>query len=146
MKLIALACILFTIGLSSCNEEVINITCADPLGTDGVTLKDQQYTCFQDKFNNCVWFRLEFTPPEIRSVLVITGNEVASIYDAGEATCLSSVKVKPTQGFLFATEAKLHHGYVIKMEDGSYARIFIDSWKMSGNKVTEVNITRQYAF
>ena len=146
MKLISICCILWLVGLSACTEEAINLTCADPLGTDGITLKDQQYTCFQDKFNNCVWFRLQFNPPEIRSVLVVTGNEVASIYDAGEVSCLSNVNVKPTTGFLFATVAKLHHGYVIRMEDGSYARLFIDSWKMSGNQVTEVNITRQYEF
>ncbi len=132
--------------LASCKEDPINITCADPLGADAITLRDQQYTCYQAQFNNCVWFRLEFSPPELRSVSVITNNEIATIYDAGEVPCLSAVTAKPASGFVFATEAKLHHGYVIKMQDGTYGRLFIDSWKKSGNLVTEVNITRQYAF
>lgn len=145
MKLI-ITFFLLLVWLSSCNDEAINLTCADPLGADTKTLKDQQFTCFTEKFSNCVWFRLEFSPPELRSVSVITNNAIATLYDAGEVPCLSAVTIKPLSGWVYATEAKLHHGYVIRMEDGTYGRLFIDSWKKSGNLVTEVNITRQYAF
>ncbi len=130
----------------SCKEEPININCADPLGTDTKTLKDGVFSCFQEEFNSCVWFHLDVNPPVLQSVIVVKGNAVAYIFDVGEVECLSKVTIKPSSGWVYVTTAKLHHGYVIKMEDGTYGRLYIDSWEISGSLVSEVNIKRQYAY
>ena len=144
---IKIACVFLWLALlNACNDESINYTCPDPLGSDAITLKDKTFSCYQDSFNNCLWFRLEFSPPELRSVSVSPEKAVAVIFDVGEVECLSQVTAKPTSGWVYSTEAKLHHGYVIRMNDGTYGRLFIDSWKTSGSFVTEVNIIRQYTF
>lgn len=93
-----------------------------------------------------MWFHLNVNPPVLQSVIVVNGNAVASIFDAGEVECLSKVTVKPSSGWVYATTAELHHGYIIRMEDGTYGRLYIDSWKLSGGLVSEVNIKRQYAY
>ncbi len=89
---------------------------------------------------------MEGSLPVLRSYIAVADNEVASFIDVGEVKCLREVTDKPTSGWVFGILVELHHGYVIKMEDGTYGRLFIDSWKKSGSQVTEVNITRQYAF
>ena len=131
--------------LCTCSNEEINLTCPDPLGTDAITLGHEKFTCFQEGINGCFWFHLDVTPPVLQSVYV-TGHSIAMIIDVGEFTCLGEVTQKPTTGFVFAVEAKVNHGYVVRMEDGTYGRMFIDSLVKSGNQIIEVNVKRQYAF
>ncbi|HNP96217.1 MAG TPA: hypothetical protein PKJ63_11330 [Cyclobacteriaceae bacterium] len=133
------------LALHSCNEEAINITCADPLGSDAKALKDKQFTCFQEDINGCFWFHLDVTPPTLQSVYV-EGHSIAKIKDIGEVKCLGDITEKPTDGWVYVVNAQLGHGYVVLMEDGTMGRLFIDSWARSGNQIVEVYVTRQYAF
>lgn len=130
----------------SCSTEEISFTCADPLGTDTKTMKHDSWTCFQNDINGCFRFELATNPGVIRSVYV-TGHTFASIIDVGEVECLGEVTTKPTTGWVYVVVPQLHHGYVVKMADGTIGRFFIDSWEIGSNGLkTKVNITRQYSF
>lgn len=137
--------LLIALSLNSCSEEPINFQCADPLGSDGKSLSDKKFTCFQEDINGCFWFHLNVTEPILQSVYV-EGHSIAMVLDIGEVACLSEVTEKPSSGFVFVTPAKLNHGYVVKMADGTLGRMYIDSWKKQGDLVTEVNIIRQYPY
>lgn len=137
--------VVFLVTLS-CDQQDINITCADPLGTDTESLNDMALSCFQPEFAGCFRFELQGDMPVIRSLYKSTPADAPYLSDAGEVTCLSEVKKDPAASWSYALYAKLHHGYVIKLSDGTYGRVYIDSWLKNGSKVSQVNITRQYAF
>lgn len=133
-------------SLFSCSVEEINITCADPLGTDTEVMNNDSWTCFQEGINGCFRFELTSNPALMRSVYV-TGHTYASIIDIGEVICLGDITQKPTSGWVYVVVPQLHHGYVVKMADGTLGRFFIDSWETgSGGVKTKINITRQYSF
>jgi len=145
VKLKISICLFILASLIGCGDEEINLTCADPLGSDAISIGHEVFTCFQEDINGCFWFHLDVSPPVLQSVYV-EGHSIAMIIDVGAVECLGEVTQKPTTGFVFATEAIIGHGYVVRMEDGTYGRLFIDSWIVSGGQIVEVNLKRQYAY
>jgi len=133
--------------LISCSHEEINLTCADPLGSDTEELKDMQLSCFQEEFFSCFRFELSGADPVIRSLYKTIPSDAPMFFDAGEVQCLSEVTSKISNAWSYALYAQLRHGYVVRMADGTYGRFFIDSWiEGSNGRVTQVNIVRQYSF
>lgn len=129
----------------SCTREEINITCADPLGSDIQIQNDSSITCLQEGLNGCLRFELTANPPSIQSIY-FTGHTYGAIQDAGELNCLSEVTMKPTEDWHYRVPLILHHGYVMQMADSSYGRIFIHSIDMNGGAMAQITITRQYAY
>ncbi len=130
----------------SCAGADINLTCADPLGSDAQTVQVYGLSCFQPSFSGCFEFRLDGTSVYFQSVYITDASEAPEIVDAGEVRCLRDVVSRPEGGWQYVVAVKRNHGYVVRMNDGSLGRIFIDSWETSGNEVTKVNYTRQYPY
>jgi hypothetical protein len=135
----------------SCVEEPINDTCANPIGTDTDSMIRSTPTydypsCFQEKINNCFRFDFKNGIPLFQSVKYGSSSGAPLFKDMGELQCLKQVTEKPQTGLVAVTEIKLHHGYAIKLSDGTYGRFFVDSWETGSNGVTIVNITRQYSY
>jgi hypothetical protein len=130
----------------SCGDEPINNTCADPIGTDTDSLNRTSYSCFQENIKSCFRFDFKNGTPLIQSLYSVTPSDAPLFKDLGEFECLKNVKEKPLTGFSYVVEVKLHHGYTIKLSDGSFGRFFIDSWETGSGGVTRVNITRQYSY
>jgi hypothetical protein len=133
----------------SCKEDPINYTCADPLGTDAITLNIDGLRCFLPSYQGCFEFRIDGSTVIIQSVY-ITGQDPAEaplIVDVGEVQCLSKVTQRPNdEAWSYVVDAHLKHGYVFKMQDQTLGRLFINSWQTSGGVVTSVNFTWQYSY
>lgn len=143
-------CLLFFVGLFfliSCKEEAALFPhCTDPLGSENKVYKNGNVFCYKENYHGCFTLEMTTSTPVIRAVN-FTGKELGMIIDVGEVKCLSDVKVKPVSGYVYALNAVLGHGYIVKLPDGTYGRFFIDSWRKSTtNVVMEMNITRQYSF
>ncbi|MEX2233773.1 MAG: hypothetical protein WD824_16530 [Cyclobacteriaceae bacterium] len=132
--------IILLLFLSSCSDNPIENSCADPIGSEDKSLSDESIICFKDDFNNCFQLSYSSSLKEIRSV-IISGGEEASILDAGELSCLGEVTAKPLTGFSPAVGLVEHHGYVVKLPDNTYGRLYVDSDESNG-----INITWQYSF
>lgn len=129
--------------ICSCSEELPDY-CPDPIGSDYQTYGDESILCFIEDFNGCFLIDLSSTPT-IRSVTIGDGT-AASIVDVGARSCIQDVEFV-SAGFSSQVQAVAGHGYVIKIEDGTYAKIFIDSEeKFSSGKVDKLNIVRLYPF
>jgi hypothetical protein len=127
-------------------DSVVSEFCADPLGSDNLIYKNGNVFCFKNDFNGCFTLDLTTTKTFIRAVNYV-GKELAMIQDMGQVKCLSEVNTKPASGYVYTVNALLNHGYSIKLPDGTYGRLFIDSWtKSASGVVLEINITRQYSY
>ena len=128
------------LALHSCAVDDINITCPDPLGSDVRTIPTNALTCFQPNFDGCFEFRLTESSLYAQSIYVPypdpDPSEAPQMVDVGPVTCLSEVTGRPLDGWQYTVTIKEKHGYVFKMKDGSLGRLFIDSWEISGGKVT----------
>jgi hypothetical protein len=129
----------------SCSEDPITDTCADPIGTDEYSMSVKSYSCYQKDIKSCFRFDLTNGVPLIQSLYSVTPADAPLFKDMGESSCLSQVKEKPSSGWSYVVEIKLHHGYSMKLADGTYGRLFIHSWE-KGATVTKVNLTRQYSY
>lgn len=134
--------------ITSCREEAINHTCANPIGTDILTINIEALSCFKEDFKGCFEFRLDGDKVYIQSVYITDTDpeEAPLIFDAGPKECLRDVIERPTADWSYALYVEVGHGYVLKMKEQTLGRLFIDSWLKSGNTVTAVNITRQYTY
>jgi hypothetical protein len=129
----------------SCREEPITDTCADPIGTDEYPMSVNSYSCFQEKIKSCFRFDFKNGVPLIQSTYSVTPADAPLFKDVGEFSCLSKVTERPSEGWSYVVEIKLHHGYSMKLSDGTYGRFFVHSWE-KGATVTKVNLTRQYSY
>lgn len=138
---------IFLFSMIGCEgDSTLSPYCTDPLGSDNKSYKNGNIFCYKESYNGCFTLEMTTANPIIR-VVNYTGKELAMIIDIGAVKCLSEVKIKPASGYVYALNAVLGHGYVIKLPDGTYGRFFIDSWlKSNTNVVVEMNITRQYSF
>lgn len=129
----------------SCSSDELEFNCVDPLGTDDYVTENGTWMCFLPDISGCFRIELESTPA-IQSVY-FEDHVYGAVIDVGLKTCLADISEKPTDGFSYRLEAKLHHGYVVSFPDGSYGRFFIQSWVTnSQGTVSEVNILRQYDY
>lgn len=159
-----IAC-LFLILFVSCQEDPnLKNVCVDPIGTAEISLpaatinNTGNYTlsnvfCFSkdSKDRNACFVVMSSTTSTILWAInftsVIPSSLIGKIVDAGQFRCLGDVNVKPTAGYIYQVEARLHHGYVVQIPDGTYGRIFVDSWVLdSSGRVTKINLTWQYSF
>lgn len=136
--------------IQSCTGDEINLTCADPLGSDTRTIQTYVLSCFQPEFDGCFEFRLNQASLYAQSIYVPypdpDPSEAPLMIDVGAVNCLAEVTQRPQDGWQYAVTIKEKHGYVFKMKDGSLGRLFIDSWESSGGAITNVSFTRQYPY
>jgi predicted homoserine dehydrogenase-like protein len=142
---------ILTLVVLSCQEETaLKNVCADPLGAEDITLENNDQFCYKEGFNACFVMQFTTTSQVIKAVdntSIYPGTMIAMIIDVGAVSCLGDVTGKPTSGFVASAEALEKHGYVVKLPDNTYGRLFVDSWtKSSSGVVSEINITWQYAF
>lgn len=136
------------LAINSCSEEPINHTCANPIGTDMLTLNIEALSCFKEDYKGCFKFKLDGANVYIQSVYITNTDpeEAPEIFDAGPKECLRDVTERPTADWTYALYVEVGHGYVLKMKEETLGRLFIDSFQKSGSTVTAVNITRQYTY
>lgn len=144
-------CILLLLLVLSCQEDPnLVAVCTDPIGSKNITTKNNGIFCFKDGFNGCFSTPLTASETSIWAIdynSLYPGTMIAMIVDAGQVTCLGQVTTKPSTGYVYKVAAKLKHGYVIKLPDNTYGRLFVDSWTVnSSGVVTELKITFQYSF
>jgi len=130
---------------------VLKDACADPLGSQDNTYKNNNILCFKEGFNACFVMQFSATSQLIRAVdynSIFPGTMIGMIADAGPVDCLGDVTTKPpASSFFYGVNAVVHHGYVVKLPDNTYGRIFVDSWvKPASGAVSEIHLTWQYAF
>ena len=148
----------------SCQREEIKMVCADPMGSDPEVIEHLRYReifvedkiyqvgydfiCFQIGANDCFGFQLNQEQPVIQAFYIPTsGHTYASITDVGQKSCLAEADERPSTGWQYSTPIYLHHGYVVKKSNGTYARFFIDSWETGPDGfISKINILRQYSF
>jgi hypothetical protein len=131
--------------LASCSPEPLDFQCADPLGTDRQTVLLNYYDCFGINTDDCFRFRYSNGHP-IFNAVYNQDRTFPTLLDIGDVACLSMVTNKPVSGYQIGVEVKLHHGYVIRLADGSFGRLYVDSWLIGNDSVRQVNIKRQYAY
>ena len=143
--------ILSLVTCLSCQEDTtLKNVCADPLGAEDIKLKNNDLLCYKEGYSACFIMQFTTTSQVIQAVdytSVYPGTMIGMIVDLGAVNCLGEVTSKPTSGFSFGVNAIEKHGYVVKLPDDTYGRLFVDSWtKSSTGAVSEINITWQYAF
>ena len=124
--------------------------CADPMGSQDNTYKNNNILCFKEKFNACFVMQFSATSQVIRAVdynSIFPGTMIGMIADVGAVRCLGDIKLQPAATFFYGVNAVEKHGYLVKLPDNTYGRIFVDSWvKPSSGAVSEIHITWQYSF
>jgi hypothetical protein len=131
--------------ISSCQTDDLARQCADPIGSDEYECSNETVFCFQPEVNGCFQFLLENSTAIIRSVN-LEGHVMGMIADYGEVACLSLVRPGKELDFKLSVEAQLHHGYVVRFSDETYARFFIESYESNGYGNIQINIIRHYTF
>lgn len=134
--------------MDSCTEEPINETCANPIGSDALTLNIESISCFQQGYKGCFKFKLDGSKVYIQSIYITDTDplEAPLIFDVGVKECLRDVVEHPAANGKYALYITPGYGYSLKMKDGTFGRLFVDSYKSTGNTVTAVNLFRQYAY
>lgn len=144
-----------------CTDQTQNNVCADPLGSQNVTINSSDvyynncFFCFKAgvttptdtcRYNNCFQFYYSSSGQTIRSIYFETICTYGTLVDVGPVNCLGEVVQKPASGFVYSLAPKLKHGYVVAFPDNTYGRFFIDSWETQSGEITSLNIIRQYPF
>jgi hypothetical protein len=132
--------IILAFVLLACGDTIIENDCADPIGSEDRTVGHQSLICFHEDFSNCFEITFSSSAKQIRSVIIDGGGE-ASIIDTGVVSCLGEVTSKPAEGFASVVDLLPGHGYVVRLHDNSYGRLYVESFTGS-----LVNMTWQYAF
>ena len=128
--------------LFQCNGEEFDF-CSNPIGTTEFETGDLGFFCFQEKFNACFQIELSVPEPSFQAVFFDLNAVTGAMIDLGEMDCLKKVNRKPVTGYSYRIKINLHHGYVVKFSDGTFGRLFVDSFE--GN-ITKVRFTWQYSF
>jgi len=134
------------IFLLACNDDPLENACSDPIGSDSYEMAVKNYSCYQKDIKSCFRFDLTSNVPYFQSLYSATPADAPLIKSLGEFSCLGQVIEKPTSGWSYLVEIKLHYGYSIKLADGTYGRLFVDSWEKGSGGVTKVNLRRQYSY
>ena len=72
---------------------------------------------------------------------------VKGIIDIGVVSCVGGVTTKPVSGYTTTVASILGHGYVVVLQDSTYARIYCDAWELdTNNGIIGVKIEWQYPF
>jgi hypothetical protein len=119
--------------------------CSNPIGTTTKQAYHNNLICFQEEYNGCI--RIEFNPSDyaFQCVLVTGGGDVyGSLVDVGAVDCVGAVN-KPATGYSYRVTMKAGHGYAMKMTDGTYGRLWINSITGSGSSLT-VSMMWQFPF
>ncbi len=67
------------------------------------------------------------------------------IADVGKVSCLGGVTTKPSSGYASAVATELGHGYVVKLINNTYARVYAEEWMLSlSGGVIGIKISWQY--
>lgn len=134
--------------MDSCKEEPITKTCANPIGSDALTLAIESISCFKADYKGCFKFKLDGSKVYIQSIYITDTDpaEAPQLFDVGKKECLRDVDEHPVVDGKYALYVSPGYGYSIKMKDGTFGRLFIDSYKSTGNTITAVNLFRQYAY
>ncbi|HWA35178.1 MAG TPA: hypothetical protein VG737_13655 [Cyclobacteriaceae bacterium] len=137
--------------LLSCQKDAsLENVCADPIGSEDIVMKNNTQICFKEKFNACFRMHLTDTANYILAVnynSIYPGTMIGMMTDGGSVRCLGDVDTKPTSQYYLGYYIELNRGYVVKLPDDTYGRIYIDSWiKNSAGRVTEVHVTWQYSY
>ena len=132
---------------TDCTESDINNICADPIGSDDMELEDESVFCFMESVNGCFQIKWQDSSIEIIS-LNLQDKIQGEIVDIGEVNCLGEVISKPENGYKDTVVVLEHHGYVVKFPDGTYGRLYIDSFveSLSSDDVVGIRTVWQYTF
>jgi surface antigen len=151
----------FALLFSGCNDQSQKNICADPLGSQNITINSSNvnynncFFCFKARtttvtdtcqYNNCFQFYFSSGSQTIRSIYFGNSCTYGTIADVGIVNCLGQVTDKPSSGFVYSVTPKVLHGYVVAFPDNTYGRFFIDSWDYQSGQVVSMNIVRQYPF
>jgi hypothetical protein len=69
------------------------------------------------------------------------------IIDIGEVKCLGEISTPPSGGYLNTAGAIVDHGYVMKLDDGSFVRFVCAGWQTNtSGGVTGAKIQWQHGF
>lgn len=123
--------------------------CSNPLGTSAQQGGNDDVICFQscgdDCYHGCLKFKLDATSQTMRAVIVTgiipgisrtvstkdcpTTGPCVTIADVGKVDCMASFvdKDPPASGYSNSVPLVVGHGYVIKLDDGTYGNIYLDN-------------------
>jgi hypothetical protein len=142
--------VFFALLLSCQKDATLEKVCVDPLGSQDIYLTNNTLICFREGHNACFLMRTTSTGATLTAQdynKIYPGTMIGMIADMGFVSCLGDVSTKPTTGIFYGFTLQLNHGYVIKLPDDTYGRLFVDSWvKSSADLITEVHVTWQYSF
>ncbi len=139
--------IAFLFFVISCQEDsTLKNVCADPIGSQDVTMQTNTQFCPKEGQNGCFITKFGSTT-QVFQAINYTGKLLGMIVDVGPVTCLGQVTAKPVSGYAYVVDVVAKHGYVIMLPDGTYGRFFVDTVvKSSTGSVTKIYVTWQYAF
>ena len=133
--------------LISCQEDnALKKVCTDPIGSEDVTMQNNTQFCPREEQNGCFRTQLGATT-QIFQAINYSGKLLGMIVDVGAIACLGEIIVKPSTGYVYSANIVVKHGYIIKLPDGTFCRLFVDSVaKSSAGAVTKIFVTWQYSF
>ena len=72
--------------------------------------------------------------------------QFCSIASVGKVAGLGNITKIPTNGFVGSTSVAIGYGYVIKLDDGTYARLYVIDWTISSTTdgITGAKVKYQY--
>jgi hypothetical protein len=136
----------FSLFISCQKDSTLEKVCADPIGSQDVTMGNNTQFCPLEGQNGC--FKTQFgSTTQVFQAINYSGKLLGMITDVGVVTCLGQVTVKPATGYVYTIDVVAKHGYIIKLPDGTFGRLFVDSvTKSSSGAVTKIYVTWQYSF
>lgn len=144
-KLIVAIC--YGLVIFACDNSNLENLCSDPIGSEGIILRDSSIFCFSRTFDGC--FIANFTQNQINvAAISLLNSQEGVIIDVGLFNCLGNIITKPANGYSSKVPLILNHGYVVKLEDGTFGRFYTDSFTELTDSLidNEVNIIWQYSF
>ena len=130
----------------SCDKTNLDDLCADPIGSEGITLRDSSFFCFTESFDGCFITSISQDQIEVTAISLLD-SQPGTIVDIGTINCLGNIASKPSTGYTSGVPLIVDHGYVVRLADGTFGRFYVDSFDPpTGSAVDEVNIIWQYSF
>lgn len=138
--------IAMALGLaSSCSSGSKGPPCVDPPGTVTIEMSSGSYIDFlTGSLNTPGAGSLSFIP---LNFTMDNNSNADGVVDVGAVSCLGEVTTQPVSGYTHGVAATPGHGYVLKMKNGSFTRMYADSWvECTGGTICGVLISWQYPF
>lgn len=121
--------------------------CADPAGTVTTYIDNNTALAFSTgSVTTCAIAagNLYFSP---FNFAICGNNSVDGIIGVGQVSCLGDVTTKPATGYTSQVAVELGFGYVVKLKNGNYARVYAEDWKTTtSGGVSGVKVKWQYIF